>query len=190
MYNGFWYDRARLALMNYTVKSSPVASWRLNWLAGAFQSADNPVDRMLWFDGHTYLPDDLLVKMDIASMHCGLETRSPFLDHEVIEYCAGLPVELKVKNKTGKYLLKKLAERYYPVDFVHRTKMGFGIPLANWLRGPLRDLVMEMLDKPADLEPLNRQMIAATLQEFFEARIDHSSRIWALLMFALWKNGR
>jgi len=79
---------------------------------------------MLWYDNRTYLPCDLLVKMDIASMHCGLETRSPLLDHEVIEYCAALPVELKVKNRMGKYLLKKLAERYCPVEFVHRRKDG------------------------------------------------------------------
>ena len=83
---------------------------------------------MLWLDNHTYLPGDLLVKMDIASMHCGLETRSPLLDHEVIEYCASLPVEFKVKNQVGKYLLKKLAERYFPKGFVYRWKMGFSVP--------------------------------------------------------------
>ena len=96
---------------------------------------------MLWLDSHTYLPGCLLVKMDIASMHCGLETRSPLLDHEVIEFCARLPVQYKVKDRVGKYLLKKLAERYFPANFVHRPKMGFGIPLAAWLRGPLRNVM-------------------------------------------------
>ncbi|MBK7727067.1 MAG: hypothetical protein IPJ33_00795 [Gammaproteobacteria bacterium] len=76
--------------------------------------AKNPVERMLWYDNRTYLAGDLLVKMDIAAMHCGLETRSPLLDHEVIEYCAALPVRYKVRDRTGKYLLKRLAGRYFP----------------------------------------------------------------------------
>src|SRR5262249_48698463 len=119
--------------------------WRRTWLEEAFAHADNPIDRMLWLDNHTYLPGCLLVKMDIASMHCGLETRSPLLDHEVIEFCARLPVWCKVKDRMGKYLLKKLAERYFPTEFVHRPKMGFGIPLAAWLRGPLRKVLNQTL---------------------------------------------
>jgi asparagine synthase (glutamine-hydrolysing) len=92
---------------------------------------------MLWYDAHTYLRGDLLVKMDIASMHCGLEARSPLLDHEHIKSCARLRVQHKVNDRDGTYLLKKLAERYFPADFGDPRKMGFGIPLETWTGGPI-----------------------------------------------------
>lgn len=142
---------------------------------------------MLWYDNNTYLPGDLLVKMDIAAMHYGLETRSPLLDHEVIEYCATLPVTCKVKNRVGKYLLKKLAERYFPVDFVHRRKMGFGIPLADWLRGPLRPILEHTLRSPEWMQPLDICTIERALNEFLSGGTDHSSRLWALLMYGNWR---
>ena len=142
---------------------------------------------MLWLDSHTYLPGCLLVKMDIASMHCGLETRSPLLDHEVIEFCARLPVQYKVKDRVGKYLLKKLAERYFPANFVHRPKMGFGTPLAAWLRGPLRNVMNQTLLDAQLMAPLSAPVIKRTLKEF-EAGINaHESRLWALLMFGYWR---
>ena len=162
-------------------------NWQHRWLEGAFAHADNPIDRMLWLDNHIYLPGCLLVKMDIASMHCGLETRSPLLDHEVIEFCARLPVLHKVKNSVGKYLLKKLAQRYFPADFVHRPKMGFGIPLAAWLRGPLRKVLHETLLDERVMAPLSGAVIERTLREFESGRDGHESRLWALLMFGCWR---
>ena len=143
---------------------------------------------MLWCDSQTYLADDLLVKMDIASMHCGLETRSPMLDHEVIEFCAALPMEFKVNKRTGKYLLKKLAERYYPASFVHRRKMGFGIPLVEWLGGPLRQFLEATLRNRNTMSPLDLPLIERTLDEFLNHGVDHSSRLWALLMYGIWHN--
>ena len=142
---------------------------------------------MLWFDSHTYLPGDLLVKIDIASMHCGLEVRSPLLDHEIIEFCAALPLALKVRAGVGKYLLKRLAERYFPRDFVHRRKMGFGIPLAEWLRGPLRAAMQEILSDPVAMAPLSLSKIEQALTEFLDGQADHSSRLWALLMLGNWR---
>jgi asparagine synthetase B (glutamine-hydrolysing) len=139
MYGEFWNDEEGSALLGRDAMPSLLPGWRSDWLGGSFRYARHPVDRMLWLDSHTYLPGDLLVKMDIASTHCGLEVRSPLLDHEIIEFCATLPLALKVRAGVGKYVLKKLAERYFPRQFVHRRKMGFGIPLAEWLRGPLRD---------------------------------------------------
>jgi len=162
-------------------------TWRAEWLTRVRPVADNPVDRMLWIDNRTYLPGDLLTKMDIASMYCGLEARSPLLDHEVIEFCASLPVNFKVNRGTGKYLLKRLAERFLPHNLIYRRKMGFGIPLAAWLRGPLQPAVREVLTNPSLTEPLDAGFIKKTLQEFFEQGVDHSSRIWTLLMFGLWR---
>lgn len=187
MYSSFWDDRDRARLLGEHGDQGRLPGWRSAWLKGAFEHADNPIERMLWYDNRTYLAGDLLVKMDIASMHCGLETRSPLLDHEVIEYCAALPVELKVKNRVGKYLLKKLAERYFPAAFVHRRKMGFGIPLAEWLRGPLRQMLEDTLRNRNAMAPLEMPLIVETFDEFFHQGVDHSSRLWALLMYGNWR---
>jgi asparagine synthase (glutamine-hydrolysing) len=186
MFAGFWNDAARRELLP-DGPSVLLRNWQHRWLEGAFAHADNPTDRMLWLDNHTYLPGCLLAKMDIASMHCGLETRSPLLDHELIEFCAALPVQHKVRNGVGKYLLKKLAQRYFPADFVHRPKMGFGIPLAAWLRGPLRKLLREtLLDQPV-MAPLSGAVVERTLREFESGSDGHESRLWALLMFGCWR---
>lgn len=186
MYAGFWDDMDRKELLPDS-NGNMLCDWRRTWLKGAFAHADNPVERMLWLDNRTYLPGDLLVKMDIASMHCGLETRSPLLDHEVIEFCARLPVCYKVKNRVGKYLLKKLAERYFPADFVHRRKMGFGIPLAPWLRGPLRHVLRDTLLDTQIMYPLSGEVINRTLKEFESGGNAHESRLWTLLMFGNWR---
>jgi asparagine synthase (glutamine-hydrolysing) len=187
MYADFWNDEERPALLGQHALSSLLPAWRSEWLGRSFEHARHPVDRMLWLDSHTYLPGDLLVKMDIASMHCGLEVRSPLLDHEIIEFCAGLPIAFKVRAGVGKYLLKKLAERYFPREFVHRQKMGFGIPLAKWLRASLRGPMQEILGDPFAMAPLSMPKIAQTMKEFFEHQVDHSSRLWALFMLGNWR---
>jgi asparagine synthase (glutamine-hydrolysing) len=186
MFADFWHDTARRELLPDGA-SELMRNWRRRWLEAAFAHADNPIDRMLWLDNHTYLPGCLLVKMDIASMHCGLETRSPLLDHEVIEFCARLPAQYKVKDQVGKYLLKKLAERYFPANFVHRAKMGFGIPLAAWLRGPLRKVLRETLLDAHLMAPLSGAVVERTLREFDSGHDGHKSRLWALLMFGCWR---
>jgi asparagine synthase (glutamine-hydrolysing) len=187
MYADFWSDPLRAQLLGSFFTPGLLRAWQANWLAGAMENANNPIDRMLWYDNRTYLPGDLLVKMDIASMHCGLETRSPLLDHEVIEYCAGLPLEYKVKNGVGKYLLKRLAERHFPADFVHRRKMGFGIPLSRWLRGPLRPVLEHTLRSKELMQPLNPKVIQTTLESFFGGDDKQESRLWALLMYGNWR---
>lgn len=187
MYRAFWDDDRRADLLGEHSSRGLLPAWRTEWLMAANKHADNAVERMLWYDAHTYLPGDLLTKMDIASMHCGLETRSPLLDHDVIEYCASLPVRYKVKNGVGKSLLKRLAERHFPKEFVYRRKMGFGIPLAKWLRGPLRPLLEEVLGDNESMTPLVSASIRTTLDEFLHHGIDHSSRLWSLLMYGLWR---
>jgi asparagine synthase (glutamine-hydrolysing) len=187
MYKEFWNDRDRQSLLGSAANPKLLLEWRSGWMRGAMESAENPVDRMLWHDNRTYLPGDLLVKIDIAAMHCGLEARSPLLDHEVIEYCASLPLHFKVKGGVGKYLLKKLAERYFPSRFVHRPKMGFGIPVAEWLRGPLRPALEATLRSPTLMEPLNQTVVVDCLEEFLRGRTDHKSRIWTLFMLGNWR---
>jgi asparagine synthase (glutamine-hydrolysing) len=191
MFTGYWNDELRSELMGNLSNKNLLQSWRLRWLEEAFQNGDNPIDRMLWLDNRTYLPDDLLVKMDIASMHCGLEARSPLLDHKLIEFCASLDVNLKVRNSTGKYLLKRLAEKYFPKTFVHRPKMGFGIPLATWLRGPLKQVTESVILDSALMEPMSMHPIKRSWDLLLKREGNSSDaeagRIWALLMYGQWR---
>ena len=189
-YRNHWNDRARHELLVANNDPALLPAWRRKWLGLACAHAANPVDRMLYFDNHTYLPDDLLVKMDIASMHCGLEARSPLLDHELAEFCAGLPLNQKLRNGAGKYLLKQLAAKTFGKEFVNRRKQGFGIPLENWLKGPLRARVRAVLSDPGLMEPFDRIVVAKTTGEFFSHRppADHTSRVWGLFMYGLWRD--
>lgn len=187
MYGGSRNDAVRLALLGDDALAGNLSQWRADWFRRARLASDNPVDSMLWLDNHTYLPGDLLVKMDIAAMHCGLEARSPLLDHELVEFCARLPARFKVRHRTGKWLLKKLAERYYPKDFVYRRKMGFGIPLDAWMRGPFRALLEDVLRDPACMAPLDMAAVDAFRRRFLDERADESTRLWPLFMFGLWR---
>src|SRR5438445_10551948 len=96
-------------------------------------------------DVRSYLPYDLLVKVDITSMANSLEARSPFLDHEVMEFAARLPVQFKLRGRNAKYLLKRAFADLLPPENVHRRKMGFGVPVGQWFLGPLRELLDDVL---------------------------------------------
>jgi len=188
MLHGVGSDSERHSLFPCAATINNLPEWRHRWLREAREMTDNPIDSMLWLDTHTYLPDDLLVKMDIAAMQCGLETRSPFLDHELIEFCARLPINQKVRGGVGKYLIKQLAERYFSKEFVHRPKMGFGIPLETWLHGPMLSLVREVLLDPASMAPLNHEQIKGYLMSFEgKTPAAEPTRIWTLLMYGLWR---
>lgn len=187
IYSAFWNDEGRSRLLGQHAPTNVLPQWRAHWFELSSRYAENSVDRMLWYDSHTYLPGDLLVKMDIASMHCGLETRSPLLDHEVIEYCASLPVKYKVRRGIGKYLLKRLAERYFPAPFVHRKKMGFAIPLAVWLRGSLHNTLETTLRDRDLMARFDPRVIDRTLEEFQNQGVDHSGVLWTLLMYGVWR---
>lgn len=192
MLTGYWNDGLRQKLLPRSESSDDlVQEWRVEWLRQAFTKAENPIDRMLWLETHTTLPSDLLVKMDIATMHCGLEARSPFLDHSLLEFTAALPVKYKVNHRTGKYLLKLLAERYFPRGFVHRKKMGFGIPVGRWLQTSLKRHAEEILHDQNLMSPLDmgvirsawRRLIAGNSQDVHA----EAGRVWALLMFGHWR---
>jgi len=163
--------------------------------AGPAEAADTDgdglpaLDRILRTEFLTSLPDDLLVKMDIASMANSLEARSPFLDQKVVEFAARLPARFKVRyGVTGKYLLRRVARRLLPAENVDRPKMGFGVPLGGWLRGPLRELAAEALlgGRARGRGYFGPEPIGRLWAEHQSGGADHGSALWTLLMFELW----
>ncbi|WP_260860089.1 asparagine synthase (glutamine-hydrolyzing) [Streptomyces cupreus] len=158
-------------------------------LAQAFQTSvtDDRVNQLMDVDVNTYLPGDLLVKVDITTMANSLEARSPFLDHHLMEWAAGLPGDLKVRRDTTKYLLKKAVEDWLPPELLHRPKQGFGVPLGHWLRTELRDLAWDVLtDRTARSRGLFRPESVKALLSEHEAGKNHANRLWALMQFELW----
>jgi asparagine synthase (glutamine-hydrolysing) len=148
----------------------------------------NPVARMMVLDGLTYLPDDILVKVDRAAMAVSLETRAPFLDRGVIEFAWSLPMHMKIRNGQGKWLLRHLLDRYLPRSLVERPKMGFGIPLDQWLRGPLREWAEELLNEDRlKLEGyLNPAPIRQVWNDHISGKSNYGYRLWSVLMFQAW----
>ncbi|CAN5676744.1 asparagine synthase (glutamine-hydrolyzing) [soil metagenome] len=145
-------------------------------------------DTMLLVDQMTYLPNDLLVKVDIATMANSLEARSPFLDHKLIEFAASLPEHLKLRGVETKSLLKKVAARLVPKEVIYRRKMGFGVPIGQWFRGEMKDFVRDVL---LSEKSLHRGIIDPAVQrryvdEHTTGERDHAFQLWTLLMLELW----
>ncbi|MER6947333.1 asparagine synthase (glutamine-hydrolyzing) [Nonomuraea sp. NPDC000554] len=150
-------------------------------------SAKTDLGRVLDVDTFTYLPGDLLVKVDITTMANSLEARSPFLDHHIMEWAATLPSALHVRNGQTKMLLKRAVAPWLPPQLLRYPKQGFGVPLAAWLRGELRDLVFDALtDDTARGRGLFRPSAVQELLRRHMDGVDHSVRLWALLQFELW----
>ncbi len=146
------------------------------------------VDAALLADTMTYLPDDLLVKVDIATMAVSLEARSPFLDHHVIEFAASLPEKLKLRGLTTKYLLKRILKKLLPVENLERRKMGFGVPIGQWFRGSLQQFLRETLlsERALNRGLFRPQEVRRLVELHTSARRDYSPQLWTLLMLELW----
>lgn len=146
------------------------------------------LDSLLLTDTSTYLPDDLLVKVDIASMANSLEARSPFLDHELIEFAAKLPSDFKIRGLTKKYILRKAVKGLLPGENISRRKMGFGIPVGKWFRGELRDFLREtILSGPALKRGYFRPgAIKNMVEDHISGKRDYTFQLWAILMLELW----
>ena len=160
------------------------------WMEELFASTDarHPVDLAMAVDVRSYLPHDLLVKVDITSMAHSLEARSPFLDHRVMEFAAALPVEFKVRRQTTKRLLRETFRDMLPPENVNRRKMGFGVPVGEWFRGPLRPLLEDsLLSRDSRTGAyLEQESVARLVRDHLERRVDGSSKLWALLMLEQW----
>lgn len=162
------------------------------WLLGLFPAdsddASEHLDRILSVDVSSYLPYDLLVKMDIATMANSLEARSPFLDHKVMELAARLPSRFKVRGVGLKYLLKKLATRLLPKDIMARRKMGFGVPVGAWMRNELRPLLYDVLLSSRALGRgyFRPEAVQQLVLNHLNGSCDHSAQLWALLWLEMW----
>jgi len=146
------------------------------------------LEQLLYVDMNSYLPEDLLVKMDIATMANSLEARVPFLDHKFIELAAGIPSHLKLKGTRSKFILKAAFKDLLPDVIFGRKKMGFGVPISKWFRNGLRDYIYEILldRKTLSRGYFKRQGIERLLDDHMDLRYDHSARIWALLFLEIW----
>lgn len=146
---------------------------------------DDPLSLVQYLDMKTYLPGDILTKVDRASMAHALEVRVPLLDHEFVEWVSGIPSSTKLRAGEGKYIFKKSMQRYLPDDILYRPKMGFSIPLANWLRGPLRQRVREAVLGPtiAATGIFNMPFLTELVDYHESGRRDNSAPLWSLLMF-------
>jgi asparagine synthase (glutamine-hydrolysing) len=173
----------REQLAGYQAESWLLGMWEE--LAGAHLGL---LDRMLALDVESYLPYDLLVKMDIATMANSLEGRSPFLDHEVMEFGARLPARYKLRGMQLKHLLKKAGARLLPPDIITRRKMGFGVPVGAWMRGQLRSWVEDLLLSPRALKRgyFEPEALRQRVWAHRDGRQEQSLEVWALLWLELW----
>jgi asparagine synthase (glutamine-hydrolysing) len=141
-------------------------------------------------DMNNYLPGDILAKVDRAAMAVSLETRVPFLDHQLIEFAWSLPLHMKIRNGEGKWILRRVLEKYVPLKLFDRPKSGFGVPIDSWLRGPLREWAGDLLSR--DRIRRDGYFDAEKIHKLWEEHLSGKRRwhhqLWNILMFNAWLN--
>ena len=150
---------------------------------------DDFVNWMVALDMVGYLPDDILVKVDRATMAVGLESRAPFLDHRLVEYSWRIPKALKIRGATGKWLTRELLYRLVPKELVDRPKQGFGVPIDEWLRGPLREWAHSLLSEQTIRESgmLDAEHVSRRWREHLSGTQSWAPFLWSVLMFEAWR---
>ena len=146
------------------------------------------MSRLMLSDAQFFLPDDILVKVDRASMAVGLEARSPFLDHRVVELAWQMPADLRVRGRQGKWILRQLLHRYVSRKLVDRPKAGFSVPIGRWMRGRLRPWVESALDKSVLSKSglLRPEAVRQIWESVLNGNDHNASQVWGVLMFQGW----
>jgi asparagine synthase (glutamine-hydrolysing) len=182
VFAGLWPNGANPAAESLTLPTDPCRDcWAEAEIPGS-------AERMMYFDQVCYLPDDLMVKTDRASMSVALEVRMPFLDPAIVDFAWRLPHSLKQRGSSGKLLLRELLARYVPRALFEREKQGFAVPLDAWLRGPLRAWANDLLAEERLREEghLDARLVRATWQMHLSGRRDHAHALWAVLSLQAW----
>ena len=184
------FDPERKAQLCTPAFMAATAFDSVDWIERAFAASDasNQLERTLDVDVNNYLPDDLLVKVDIATMAHGLEARSPFLDHRLMEFAATLPPELKLRGTEKKYLLRRLATERLPSHLLTLPKKGFGVPIDGWFRGELQDFTRDVLldSRARSRGYFEMRTVERLLDDHVSGRGVWHYQIWNLLMLELW----
>ncbi len=167
------------------VKISLKTKISTNDIVGKFPDSEH---RMMLWDAITYLPDDILTKVDRAAMGVSLETRIPFLDHRVVELAWRFPLEMKIKNGVGKWPIRQILYKYVPKELIERPKAGFAVPVGQWIRGPLREWADDLLDSSRIYSEgyFDSRLVKKMWEQHLSGDYDHTSRLWSILMFNAW----
>ena len=180
--NGFYKHVVSTWQDPETLVSNASESWASAW-GEAEALCPDPVERMQYLDAMTYMTDDILAKVDRASMAVSLEARVPLMDHRVAAFAWSLPMHMKLADGQGKYLLRQVLYRHVPREMFERPKQGFAVPIGEWLRGPLRDWAGDLLTNAAIRQRglIDPQIVATIWSEHQSGRIDHAARLWAII---------
>jgi asparagine synthase (glutamine-hydrolysing) len=183
-----WKDGAEGLLtpdvLSATSSQRPMSSFDELWL---HTQKWNSLDRLLYLELMTYLPDDLQVKVDIASMAASLEVRAPFLDYRLVELAASMPADLKFRDGQTKYLLRQIVKPLLPPSISRRSKRGFSMPIGNWLKNELRPMMEDLLLDSSNRRGIFRpELVKELVDSHLSDHFDNSRHLWLLLNFELW----
>jgi asparagine synthase (glutamine-hydrolysing) len=190
---GSFAPEERAGLLSAEVRGELARDERVDPVASVLAGAGvrDPLNQVLLLDMRMYLENDILVKLDRASMMASLEGRVPLLNNDFVEYATGLPLDLKLRGMRSKFLLKRALRGLLPEAILRRPKKGFGIPVADWFRGPLREQMLSVLspDRMARKGFFDPAAVGVLMRDHLEGRRDNRKQLWTLFAFELWHDG-